>query len=168
MRVEVILPKYKLTDVLDALLTTHPYEEPAYDLIPIVNDWSFAGSGMIGDLKEPMDEMAFLHRLKSDFQCGNISYSQLRGKKLSRVAFCGGAGAFLIPQAIRSGADVFVTGEIKYHDYFANDERILLASIGHYESEQYTTEVIASIIKNKFPAFEIEYSKVNTNPINYL
>lgn len=127
-----------------------------------------AGAGIIGSLAAPMEYLDFLNCLKTTFHCGGIQYSMPLGRKVERVAICGGSAGFLIPQAIAAGADVYVTGEIKYHDYFGNDEQIMLVNIGHYESEQFTTELIGSIIKEKYPAFEIRFTKVNTNPINYL
>lgn len=132
------------------------------------NTTLIAGSGVTGILDEPMEYMDFLHLLKKTFKCGCIQYSQPLGKKISKVAVCGGSAAFLIPQAIQSEADIYVTGEIKYHDYFGNDEQIMLANIGHYESEQFTIDLIASIIREKYPTFEVYFTKVNTNPINYL
>ena len=95
-------------------------------------------------------------------------HNKLTGRLIQKVSLCGGAGAFLIPQAVRSGADVFITGEIKYHDYFGRETDILLAEIGHYESEQYTKEIFYSIIRDLFPNFALQFSKVNTNPIKYL
>lgn len=127
-----------------------------------------AGAGMVGFLEEPMEYLDFLQQLKSVFNCGVVKYSNPLGKKIHKVAVCGGSGSFLIPKAIEIGADMFVTGEIKYHDFFGNDEQIMLADIGHYESEQFTSSLIANIITDKYPAFELYVTKVNTNPINYL
>lgn len=127
-----------------------------------------AGSGMVGFLEEPMEYMEFLQQLKSVFNCGVVKYSNPLGKKIHKVAVCGGSGSFLIPKAIEVGADIFVTGEIKYHDFFGNDEHIMLADIGHYESEQFTRSLIANMINDIYPAFKLYVTKVNTNPINYL
>lgn len=126
------------------------------------------GSGIVGRLPEPMDEAHVLQILKECFGCPVIKHSAFRGKQISKIAICGGSASFLIPDAIAAGADLFITGEIKYHDFFGNDEHILLADIGHFESEQYTTALIAAVIKREFPAFECQITKVNTNPINYL
>lgn len=168
VRIETILPAYKKGEAIRALVAAHPYEEPAYDVYPLQNSWSQAGSGIIGELETPETELEFLKRIKRTFEVGCLKHTKLSGRLIQKVALCGGAGAFLIPQAIRNGADVFITGEIKYHDYFGRENDILLAEIGHYESEQYTKEIFYSIIRDLFPTFAIQMSKVNTNPIKYL
>ena len=168
VRIETILPEYKKREVIRTLLLTHPYEEPAYDLYPLYNSWAQVGAGIIGELKEAESELEFLKRIKKTFEVGCLKHNKLTGRLIQKVALCGGAGAFLIPQAIGSGADVFITGEIKYHDYFGRETDILLAEIGHYESEQYTKEIFYSIIRDLFPNFALQFSKVNTNPIKYL
>lgn len=141
VRIETILPEYKKGEVIRALLSKHPYEEPAYDLYPLHNSWAQVGSGIVGELEEPESELEFLKRIKKRFEVGCLKHNKLTGRLIQKVSLCGGAGAFLIPQAVRSGADVFITGEIKYHDYFGRETDILLAEIGHYESEQYTKEI---------------------------
>lgn len=168
VRIETILPIYKKGEAIKALLSAHPYEEPAYDIYPLQNSWAQAGSGVIGELEVPETELEFLKRIKRTFEVGCLKHNKLSGKLIQKVALCGGAGAFLIPQAVRNEADVFITGEIKYHDYFGRENDILLAEIGHYESEQYTKEIFYSIIRDLFSTFTIEISKVNTNPIKYL
>lgn len=168
VRIETILPEYKKREVIRTLLLTHPYEEPAYDLYPLYNSWAQVGAGIIGELEEAESELEFLKRIKKTFEVGCLKHNKLTGRLIQKVALCGGAGAFLIPQAIDSGADVFITGEIKYHDYFGRETDILLAEIGHYESEQYTKEIFYSIIRDLFPNFALQFSKVNTNPIKYL
>ena len=168
VRIETILPEYKKREVIRTLLLTHPYEEPAYDLYPLYNSWAQVGAGIIGELEEAESELEFLKRIKKTFEVGCLKHNKLTGRLIQKVALCGGAGAFLIPQAIGSEADVFITGEIKYHDYFGRETDILLAEIGHYESEQYTKEIFYSIIRDLFPNFALQFSKVNTNPIKYL
>lgn len=168
IRIETILPAFKKSEVCRALIAAHPYEEPAYDFYSLLNDWTQAGAGIIGELDEPETELEFLKRIKKTFEVGCLRHNKLTGREIQRVALCGGAGAFLLPQAIRSGADVFITGEIKYHDYFGHEEDILMAEIGHYESEQYTKEIFYSIIRDLFPNFALQLSKINTNPIKYL
>ena len=168
VRIETILPIYKKAEVVKALLSVHPYEEPAFDLYPLQNDWSQAGSGIVGELDESETELEFLKRIKKIFEVGCVRHNKLTGREIQKVALCGGAGAFLLPQAIRMGADVFITGEIKYHDYFGHEGDILMAEIGHYESEQYTKEIFYSIIRDLFPNFALQLSKINTNPIKYL
>ena len=168
VRIETILPAYKKAEVVKTLLSVHPYEEPAFDLYPLQNDWSQAGAGVVGELAEPETELEFLKRIKKIFEVGCVRHNKLTGREIQKVALCGGAGAFLLPRAIRAGADVFVTGEIKYHDYFGHEDEILMAEIGHYESEQYTKEIFYSIIRDLFPNFALQMSKINTNPIKYL
>ena len=168
VRIETILPSYKKGEVVRALLSAHPYEEPAFDLYPLENEWTQAGAGIVGELETPETGLEFLKRIKKIFEVECVKHNRLTGREIQKVALCGGAGAFLIPQAIRSGADIFITGEIKYHDYFGHEDEILLAEIGHYESEQYTKEIFYSIIRDLFPNFALQFSKVNTNPIKYL
>ncbi len=168
VRIETILPAYKKAEVVRALLSVHPYEEPAFDLYPLQNDWGQAGAGVVGELAEPETELEFLKRIKKIFEVGCVRHNKLTGREIQKVALCGGAGAFLLPRAIRAGADVFVTGEIRYHDYFGHEDEILMAEIGHYESEQYTKEIFYSIIRDLFPNFALQMSKINTNPIKYL
>ena len=168
VRIETILPSYKKGEVVRALLSAHPYEEPAFDLYPLENEWTQAGAGIVGELETPETGLEFLKRIKKIFELECVKHNRLTGREIQKVALCGGAGAFLIPQAIRSGADIFITGEIKYHDYFGHEDEILLAEIGHYESEQYTKEIFYSIIRDLFPNFALHLSKINTNPIKYL
>ena len=168
VRIETILPVFKKSEVIRTLLSVHPYEEPAFDLYLLQNDWTQAGSGIVGELEEPETELEFLKRIKKTFEVGCLRHNKLLGREIQTVALCGGAGAFLMPLAIRNRADVFITGEIKYHDYFGHDTDILLAEIGHYESEQYTKEIFYTIIRDLFPHFEVQMTKVNTNPIKYM
>lgn len=168
VRIETIFPSFKKSAVVRALVQAHPYEEPAFDIYPLANSWSQVGAGVIASLPEPIDEKEFLLKVKNIFQVGSVKHSKLRGKPIQKVALCGGSGAFLLQQAIGAGADLFISAEIKYHDYFGNDDLILMADIGHYESEQYTKELFYSIIKDKFPTFALHFTEVNTNPIKYL
>lgn len=127
-----------------------------------------AGAGVIGELDEPETETEFLKRIKKTFEVECLRHNKLTGREIQTVALCGGAGAFLMPLAIRQRADVFITGEIKYHDYFGHEGDLLLAEIGHYESEQYTKEIFYTIIRDLFPYFEVQMTKINTNPIKYM
>lgn len=168
VRIETVLPTYKKAEAVKALLAAHPYEEPAFDIYPLQNTWAQAGAGVIGELETPETELEFLKRIKKTFEVGCLKHNKLTGREIQTVALCGGAGAFLMPLAIRSHADVFITGEIKYHDYFGHENDILLAEIGHYESEQYTKEIFYTLIRDLFPNLEIQQTKVNTNPIKYM
>ena len=168
IRIETVFPSFKQSKVIKALLTAHPYEEPVYDLYPICNSWNQVGTGVVGELNEPETETDFLKRIKKLFEVGCVKHSRMNGRLIQKVALCGGAGAFLLPKAISQHADVFITGEVKYHDYFFYENDILVTEIGHYESEQYTKELLETIIKEAFPALEVQQTRVNTNPIKYL
>ena len=137
-------------------------------LEPRADGWLSAGAGVVGELAVPETEEAFLLRIKKTFNVGCVRHTTFTGRHIRKVALCGGAGAFLMPQAIAKGADVFITGEIKYHDYFGRAGEILLAEIGHYESEQYTKEIFYQLINEQFPDVRLVMTSVNTNPINYL
>ena len=136
-------------------------------LTPSQNN-GMSGSGIIGTLSEPETETDFLRRIKKLFEVGCLRHNKMTGRQIQRVAICGGAGAFLIPDAIAAAADVFITGEIRYHEYFGHEREILLAEIGHYESEQYTKELLAEYLQRQFPGLKVEQTKINTNPIKYL
>lgn len=168
VHIETILPAFKKSAVVRALIAAHPYEEPAYDLYPLQNNWSQAGAGVVGELLTPEAEDDFLHRIKHTFEVGCVKHSRTNGRMIRKVALCGGAGAFLLPRAVASGVDVFITGEVKYHDYFSYENSILVAEIGHYESEQYTKEIFYSITREMFPSLSVSMTSVNTNPIKYL
>jgi hypothetical protein len=166
-RIEVVLESWKRGAVLAALQQAHPYETVAYDLMALENSQSEIGSGQIGRLPAPMDEMDFLKLLKKQFG-GGLRYTQLLGRPIQTVAVCGGSGSFLLNQAKRRGADVFVTADFKYHQFFDAENRILIADLGHYESEQFTKELITRYLSEKFTTFAVLNSETNTNPINYL
>ena len=168
IRIETVIPVMKREEVLRALLAVHPYEEPVFDLYPIANNWPQHGSGVVGVLPEPMPEQEFLYLLKDIFNLPTIQHSKMQGREIRDVALCGGAGAFLIPQAITYGADAFITGEAKYNDFFDVEGRILLAVVGHYESEICTKEIFFEIISRKFPTFALHKSAFDSNPVKYL
>ena len=168
IRIETIFPTHLKTQIISSLISVHPYEEPAYDLYPLDNEWEQSGSGIIGNLPEWEDELIFLQRIKDVLQVDCLKHSSFTGRKLSTVAICGGSGAFLIPQAIASGADIFITGEAKYNDFYNVDNKILLAVTGHYESEICAKNIIFHVILKKFPTFAVQNSIINSNPIKYL
>jgi dinuclear metal center YbgI/SA1388 family protein len=168
IRIETIIPSYLQGRVQNALLSSHPYEEVAYDFYPLENSWAQAGSGMVGDLEIPVDEMLFLHRVKEIFECGSIKYTPLLHKSIKKVAVCGGAGSFLLNKAKAAKADVFISGDFKYHQFFEAEDEIVIADIGHFESEQFTKELFFELLTKKIPNFAIRLSNVNTNPIKYL
>jgi dinuclear metal center YbgI/SA1388 family protein len=168
VRIETVLPRFKQPEVLRALLSVHPYEEPAYDFYPIENEWHQVGSGVVGVLPEAIPEQEFLYLLKDVFNLPTIRHTKLQNRDIHDVALCGGAGAFLIPQAIAYGADAFVTGEAKYNDFYDVDSRLLLAVVGHYESEVCTKEIFFDAITKKFPTFAVHKSAFDSNPVKYL
>jgi len=168
IRLEVILPRHLTSKVVGALMSSHPYEEVAYDLVTIENEFPTVGAGMIGTLPNACDERSFLQRIKEIFGCQVIRHTPLLNRKISRIALCGGSGSFLTGKAISAGAELFLSADFKYHDFFEADKRIVLADIGHYESEQFTKEVLKEIVLKKFPTFALRLSDVKTNPVSYL
>ena len=167
-KLEVLLTDTLLSSALKTLHEHHPYEEVAYDVIPIKNINQFEGAGMIGELLEPIDESSFLHLLKEKFGCGVIRHTDLLEKPIRKVAFCGGSGSFLLNRAMRESADIYITGDFKYHEFFDAEGKIVIADIGHYESEQFTIDLIGELLKKKFATFAVHLTAINTNPINYL
>lgn len=168
VRIEVILPNHKKSEVVRALIAVHPYEEPAYDIYALQNDWKQAGSGIVGTLPEEIDEENFLYLIKDTFNLSSVQYSLLLNRPIRDVALCGGSGNFLIPQAIAYGADIFITGEAKYNDFYDVENKILLAVIGHYESEVFTKNVFFDIISEKYPTFALYMAGTDKNPVKYL
>lgn len=167
-RVEVVLPAYLKSRIVRALLELHPYEEPAYDLIPIANDYTQAGIGVVGNLSHPVSARQLLQQVKEQTQCSVVRHNTLPDKMVQRIALCGGAGSSLIGAALAAKADVFITGEIGYHQFFGYENQIVLAEIGHYESEQHTKDIFCEVITKKIPNFALYYTTVETNPIKYL
>jgi hypothetical protein len=168
IRIETIFPAFLQSKVINVLLRTHPYEEVAYDIYNLDNSYNGAGSGMIGELAEETGAREFLLKVKSILGIGCIRHTKLPSKKIRKIAVCGGAGSFLMRDAMASGADLFLTGDIKYHDFFVPASRMILADIGHYESEQFTKELISTLLKKKFPTFAHFIAGTLTNPVNYL
>ncbi len=166
-RLETIVPASLIGSVLKAMIRAHPYEEVAYDIYPLENTDPGRGMGLVGNLPEAMDEKAFLRKVKELFHTGVIRHSALRGLQVQRVALCGGSGSFLLKKAVASRADVFLTGDVKYHQFFDAGDQIVLMDIGHYESEQFTRELFYDLLKKKFPTFAIRLSETETNPIKY-
>ncbi len=168
IRTEIVFPSFAQGNIISALLKAHPYEEVAYDIYPVENTHSCIGLGVVGFLKEETDAEIFLNYLKSVFKCDAIKYSGNIDKKIKKAALCGGSGSSLLKQAIASKADVFVTGDFKYHQYFESENKIIVADIGHFESEQFTKELFYEIVTNKFSKFALRLSEVQTNPVKFL
>ncbi len=167
-RFETIFYSHLRPGVIKALLKAHPYEEVAYDIYPLENQNAGAGLGCTGNLTEPLEEKEFLRLLSSVFGAEFIRHSVLRGRKIRKAALCGGSGGSLADAAAASGADAFITADIKYHTFLDSGSRMLLADIGHSESEKFSIEILHEIIIKKFPKFALRFSEINTNPINYL
>lgn len=167
-RVSVILEKHQLSAVLKAMVANHPYEEVAHEIVALNNENQYVGSGMVGELSEPMRTLDFLRFVKESFQCGAIRYTSPVKTDVKRIAVCGGSGSFLLDAAKRAQADVFITADFKYHEFFDAEEAIVIADIGHFESEQYTSEWLVQVLIKKFTTFAVRLANVNTNPINYL
>jgi dinuclear metal center YbgI/SA1388 family protein len=167
VKVEVVFPVHIESAVLRAMRQAHPYEEVAYDVIALENSYVNVGTGWIGTLPGFLDEEAFLRLLKSTFHLSVIRHSPLLSRPVRRVAVCGGAGSFLTGKALAAGADWLVTADVKYHEFFAAEDRIVLADIGHFESEQFTPGLVYDILREKFSTFALFVSKVRTNPVRY-
>jgi len=167
VKIEVIFPPYLQPNILKALFQAHPYETVAYEIIKLENQHQEVGSGMIGRLPKTLDELSFLQMLKETFGLPSIRHTPLLNRPIRTVALCGGAGSFLTKAAIAAGADGYITADVKYHEFFDADKRLLLADIGHYESEQYTIALLAEFLQNKFHTFAVLKTEVNTNPVGY-
>ncbi|MEN8202853.1 MAG: Nif3-like dinuclear metal center hexameric protein [Bacteroidota bacterium] len=166
-RVETIVPAHLVRKVVKAMEKAHPYEEVAYDMYPLENAFAQAGMGMVGELEDEVDEEVFMRFLKDRFGLSVIRHSALLGKPVKKVALCGGAGSFLLGRAKASGADVFVTGDFKYHQFFDADGKIVVMDMGHFESEQFTRELFYDLLMKKFPKFAVRLAETVTNPIKY-
>lgn len=173
-QINITYPRHNESKIIKALLAHHPYEEVAYEITPLENTNQHIGIGMTGYLPEKMSEKAFLDLVKKTFNSGCIRHSKLLGKPIERVAVLGGSGAFAIANANKAGADAYITADLKYHDFFKAEKQILLADIGHYESEQFTKNGIHTYLIKKLRNFanplsddQVILSKINTNPIQY-
>ncbi|MFW5944686.1 MAG: Nif3-like dinuclear metal center hexameric protein [Bacteroidota bacterium] len=166
-RVATFFPSYKMAGVVEALHQAHPYEKVVYDLYPLKNTDNDWGAGVIGNIGEKMPEKEFLDMVKQQLDTECIRHTKLLYSFVSRVAIAGGSGSFLLNDAISEKADVFISADFKYHDFFEADEKILIADIGHYESEQMSKAYFYELLTKKFHNFATHLSEVNTNPINY-
>jgi hypothetical protein len=166
-RIETIFTSHLEGQVIAALKQAHPYEEVAYDIFSLENENQQVGAGMVGELDAPMGEADFIQHLKKHLKTPVVRHTALLGKPISKVAWCGGSGSFLLQDAIRAGAQVYITGDFKYHEFFDAEDKIIIMDIGHYESEQFTPEIIHSLLQKKFSNFALYFTQVNTNPINY-
>jgi dinuclear metal center YbgI/SA1388 family protein len=168
IKLTITYAKHLESKILQALFKSHPYEEVAYEVTTLENKSQHIGMGMIGELEKPIDEISFLNHLKLKMNSKCVRHSSLLGKSIKKVAVLGGSGSFAITAAKVSGADCFITADLKYHDFFTAENSILLADIGHYESEQHTKNLLVAFLTEKMPNFAIILSKTNTNPVKYL
>lgn len=167
IKIEVIFPAWLESRIIKNLLATHPYEEVAYDIIKLENKFSSIGSGVIGELDKAMDEENFLKLLREKFGLQVVKHTQLLNRPIKKVAACGGAGSFLISSVLAAGADIYITSDIKYHEFFDANNRMVIADIGHYESEQFTINLLQEFLEQKFPTFAVLKTEVITNPVKY-
>ena len=168
VKIEVIFEQHLQPKILKALFANHVYEEVAYEIYDLQNAHQNIGLGMIGELEKPMNEIEFLSMVKNKMQCGSIRHSALLGKPIKKVAVLGGSGSFAITNAKQADADVFLTADLKYHNFYEAENQLLLADIGHFESERFTKNYIVDFLKKKIPNFAIIFSEENTNPVKYL
>jgi dinuclear metal center YbgI/SA1388 family protein len=165
-RVEVLLRSDQIPQVIRAMRAAHPYEEVAYDRILLQNETSHIGAGMIGNLPQPVPWMDFFDEVKKVLSASVIKHTACPETLVQNIAVCGGAGVFLLQQARSAGADVLITSDVKYHEFF-DAEGIVLADVGHWESEHRTKELIVRYLNEKFPKFAVHLSRINTNPVKY-
>lgn len=168
VKIEVVFPVEQQGAVLSVLHDNHPFEVTSYDLVTLENAHTSVGAGMIGELPDYMESTAFLNHLKTSMKVSSIRHTALSNSPIKRIAVCGGTGIFLLKKAIAQKADIFITADVKYHQFFDADGKIVIADIGHYESEQFTIDLFFEIISKKFSNLAIYRTSVNTNPVNYL
>ncbi len=167
IRVEIVFPEHLKSTIISTLKKSHPYEEAAYDIMALENNHNRVGSGMIGELSEPISEKDFLKHTAEIFKVPVIRHTNLLNRPIQKVAYCGGAGSFLLSHARGEGADVFITGDFKYHEFFDSESKILILDVGHFESEQFTPELLKQLLEKKFHTFAVLLSEVKTNPVHY-
>ncbi len=167
LRIEVIYHVPREGAILAAMHAAHPYEEVAYDILHLANAHQGIGAGVLGELPKALVQREFLQLLKEAFSLTAIRHTALLDRPISRVALCGGSGAFLIGKAKAAGADAYVTADVKYHEFFEADGRLLLADIGHYGSEQFTMHLIRRRLGEVFPTFATRLTETVTDPIHH-
>jgi len=166
LRIEVLVKNSVLEEVVHALKSAHPYEEVAHEVYSIKNEDQEVGSGMIGELESPVALDDFLSYVSLTFNTGVIKYTPFK-KEIKKVAVCGGSGSFLLKNAMAAKADVFITSDFKYHEFFDAEGEISIFDIGHFESEQFTIDLIKEFLIDKFPKFAAHLTEINTNPVKY-
>jgi putative NIF3 family GTP cyclohydrolase 1 type 2 len=166
-RIEVLVTAANRHAVVAAMKRAHPYEEVAYEVVALANEATEIGAGIIGTLPTPLTETETLQLIAGAMKAPCIRHTRYTGAQVTTIALCGGSGSFLLRDAIAAGAQVFLTADFKYHQFFDAEDRIMIADIGHYESEQYTSEIFETILKNNFPNFAVLLSNLSTNPVKY-
>jgi dinuclear metal center YbgI/SA1388 family protein len=167
IQINMTFSSHLQSKILKALFENHPYEEVAYEIETLENNDQDRGIGMVGEFEKALDPSEAFAHIKSVFKTGVIRHSQFNKKIIKRVAVLGGSGAFAIERAKAAKADLYITADLKYHDFYKAENEILLADIGHYESEQYTKDLIHAYLTKKIPNFALVLSNINTNPIQY-
>lgn len=167
IKIEMVFPSYLQGAMIASLRKAHPYEEVAYDVLPLGNAHPGQGAGVVGELATPMEEARFLENIKKIFNVPVVRHTAFINRPIRKVAVCGGAGSFLISRALATGADAYITADLKYHEFFDANGRMLLADVGHYESEHYTISLLHEILAQKFPTFAVLKTRVKTNPVLY-
>lgn len=168
LKMEFLFPTTATGSVVACLHNLKKDASLTFNITSLENQMKGFGSGLIGELPGAETELEFLKKLKKKMEAGVVKYTALRGKRIKKVALCGGAGGFLLPAAKAAGADIFITADFKYHEYFDADGDLVIADIGHYESEQFTKQLLFDILSDKFPNFALHLTAVNTNPVNYI
>ena len=167
IKLEVIFPAYQQSTIIKSLLAAHPYEEVAYDILSLDNHHPGIGSGLLGELPEELDEKEFLGLLKTRFRLPLVRHTALLNRRVKKIAVCGGAGSFLISKALAAGADIYISADIKYHEFFDANQRLVVCDIGHFESEQFTVDLLHEVLQEKFLNFAVLKTGVKTNPVHY-
>jgi len=166
-RIEVIIPADKVSAIIEALKNAHPYEEVAYYITQTDNTNQALGAGIIGELDEALEKNDFLAFLKSNMNLHVIKHTGGPQRKLKKVAICGGSGSFLLNASIKASADVYISADFKYHEYFDAENHLMICDIGHYESEVATKDLLYDILSKNFSSFALNLSEIDTNPISY-
>ncbi|MEP6465556.1 MAG: Nif3-like dinuclear metal center hexameric protein [Parafilimonas sp.] len=167
IKIEAIFPSYAKNNIIDALIKAHPYEEVAYDVVVLSNNYQKTGSGLTGELPNEISEKELLSILKKEFGITVIRHTALLQKPVKKIAVCGGAGSFLINKALAAKADFYITADVKYHEFFDANGQMVIADIGHWESEQFTIELLHEVLHAKFPNFAVLKTKIRTNSVHY-
>lgn len=167
IKIELVFPAYLQGSIVAALKAAHPYEEVAYDIVSLTNAHPGQGAGVVGELPEPLAASTFLAGLKKIADVPVIRHTSFIDRPIKKVAVCGGAGSFLISRALAAGVDIYITADMKYHEFFDANGRMMIADIGHYESEQFTIDLLQEVLAQKFPTFAVLKTGVKTNPVLY-